>query len=108
MLACNGRLGSLASTANPCPIRTERQAHVGSTVTVCWQPALLRPAGTGRQSSAVQCMPATCQLSRLVCISGNIRTWRPRLQRAKVCHVATVIAEVGLMVPKLLLAVAVT
>ena len=56
----------------------------------------------------LQCMPATCQLYRLVCISGNISIWRPRLQRAKVCHVATVLAEVGLMVLKLLLATAVT
>ncbi|KAL0019875.1 hypothetical protein WJX79_007051 [Trebouxia sp. C0005] len=69
MLTCNGRFGSLASKpAKPCPVRTEKLAHPGSTVTVCWQPALFRPA-------------------------GNIRTWRPRLQRAKVCHVATVIAE---------------
>ena len=98
MLTCNGRFGSLASKpAKPCPVRTEKLAHPGSTVTVCWQPALFRPAGTGRLFIAVHAsdlptIPACLHLS------GNIRTWRPRLQRAKVCHVATVIAEVRLLV----------
>ncbi len=96
MLACNGKLGRSVSYGGSGAGRAASQVRLGPNSALYRQPLPLRPAGP-----VVYHLHGTLQrytkLTLLVVFLGIDRRCCLRQQRSSICRVATVVAEVSVL-----------